>query len=87
MLIICTVSYIYTYNIQKKGGNFWRWKRGEVKRRLDTVKCVWVHDKMLGDVYGVWTVVKKTKADGWGCAVLVTTHKIKTDLNFYSENH
>ena len=87
MLIICTALYIYTYNIQKKGGNFWRWKRGEVKRRLDTIKCVWIHDKMLGDVYGVWTVVKKTKAEGWAWAVLVITDEIGMGVNLYSKKH
>ena len=48
---------------------------------LDTIKCVWVHDKMLGGVYGAWTAVKKTKAEGWGWAVLVITDEIGMGVN------
>ena len=81
MLIICTALYIYTYNIQKKGEAFLHWKCGEGICLLHTIKCVWVHDKMSGGVYGVWTVVKKTKAEGWAWAVLVITDEIGMGVN------
>ena len=54
---------------------------------MDTIKCVWIHDKMLGDVYGAWTVVKKTKAEGWAWAVLVITDEIGMGVNLYSKKH
>ena len=54
---------------------------------LDTIKCVWAHDKMSGSVYRAWTIVKKTKAEGWGWAVLVITDEIGMGVNLYSKKH
>ena len=54
---------------------------------MNTIKCVWMHDKMLGDVCEMWTIVKKTKAEGWVWAVLVITDEIGMGVNLYSKKH